>query len=46
MLKTGTLDQDRGADHVARREKPKQSQSLVARIANLGSAVSVTKLAA
>ena len=46
MLKNGTLYQDPGADHFARREKPKQLQSLVARIANLGYDVSLTKMAA
>ena len=46
MLKNGTLYQDPGADHSARRANPKQLQSLVARIANLGYDVSLTKLAA
>ena len=46
MLKNGTLYQDPGADHFARRAKPKQLQGLVAKIAKLGFEVSVTKIAA
>ena len=46
MLKNGTLYQDPGANHFASRANPRQLQSLVARIVNLGYDVSVTKMAA
>ena len=46
MLKNGTLYQDPGAGHFESRAKPKQLQGLLARIANLGYQVSLTKMAA
>ena len=46
MLKSGTLYQDLGADHFARRSKPRDTRRLVTRLENVGDAVHIAPLAA
>lgn len=46
MLKTGEPYRDPGADHFARRGKPKQLQSLLAKLADLGYTASISPTAA